>query len=274
MTIFDIINIDLKKYSKNDFSDIYDGTNSQGDDFIDYEKFIFPKILNIFDSIQLKIFSEEFEIEKNTYLSFKLFAKRKNPTTNQIKELVNLIHKYFGKDSDDNTAWTSKDILDLKNGIFNRTWNLLPDGKSVRDFSEKTYFVSIGYVARSMSTIYSEPEYFSLSINGINKIIDKPINPIELPEILIKDSKQNKEGCFIATACYGDYNSPQVLVFRKYRDEKLKKSEFGKLVIKTYYFFSPFFAHIIENSELLKMTIIKTILNPLQKLIEKKSTKR
>lgn len=48
-----------------------------------------------------------------------------------------------------------------------------------------------------------------------------------------------KDGCFIATAVYGDYEHPKVLVLREFRDRKLKNSFIGLAFIKTYYKISP-----------------------------------
>ena len=70
-----------------------------------------------------------------------------------------------------------------------------------------------------------------------------------------------KEGCFIATACYGDYDAPEVLVLRKYRDHHLSDSIAGRSFIRIYYLISPFFAKLIENSDRTKSIIRKQILN-------------
>lgn len=64
-----------------------------------------------------------------------------------------------------------------------------------------------------------------------------------------KDSKQKKEGCYIATAVYGSYDAPEVMVLRKYRDEVLSKSVFGRLFIKTYYLLSPPVAKKLKNEK-------------------------
>ena len=48
-----------------------------------------------------------------------------------------------------------------------------------------------------------------------------------------------KAGCYIATAVYGSYDCPQVWVLRRYRDEKLAGSVFGRMFIKAYYAVSP-----------------------------------
>ena len=83
-------------------------------------------------------------------------------------------------------------------------------------------------------------------------------------------SKKIKEGggCFIATACYGNYDAPEVLILRQYRDEKLLKSLFGKAFVKFYYSVSPFFAKIISKSDLLKKSIRKYFLTPIVTKLE------
>jgi hypothetical protein len=48
-----------------------------------------------------------------------------------------------------------------------------------------------------------------------------------------------KEGCYIATAVYGSYDAPEVMTLRKFRDNVLKKSVFGRMFIRFYYRLSP-----------------------------------
>lgn len=48
-----------------------------------------------------------------------------------------------------------------------------------------------------------------------------------------------KEGCYIATAVYGDYSHPKVQVLRGFRDAILQNSKLGRLFIKCYYKISP-----------------------------------
>lgn len=56
---------------------------------------------------------------------------------------------------------------------------------------------------------------------------------------LYTSGKNTKEGCYIATMAYGNYNHPKVLVLRKYRDDVLLKTALGKLFVKVYYTVSP-----------------------------------
>ncbi|PVX50114.1 double zinc ribbon protein [Balneicella halophila] len=84
----------------------------------------------------------------------------------------------------------------------------------------------------------------------------------------------SKEGCFIATACFGDYNASEVIILRKYRDEILNQSTIGKLFIKSYYAVSPPIAKVVSKSDLLKNKIRNNLLKPLIYRIETKNTKR
>lgn len=83
-----------------------------------------------------------------------------------------------------------------------------------------------------------------------------------------------KEGCFIATACYGDYDAPEVLVLRKYRDNVLNQTYIGKISIKIYYAISPTIVRVISQSDNLKKMIRENILKPLILRIENKNSKR
>jgi len=76
------------------------------------------------------------------------------------------------------------------------------------------------------------------------------------------------EGCFIATVCYNGYDSPEVIKFRKYRDEVLSGIFLGKLIINLYYIFSPGFSRMLNKSNFLKHFIRIHILDRLLKRIQ------
>lgn len=61
-----------------------------------------------------------------------------------------------------------------------------------------------------------------------------------------------KHACFIATACYGDYDSFEVLLLRNYRDEILLPTKEGRFFVKLYYLISPKIAQILEKFPVLK----------------------
>ncbi len=73
--------------------------------------------------------------------------------------------------------------------------------------------------------------------------------------------------CYIATMAYGNYDHPQVMVLRKFRDEVLTKSQFGKWFIKTYYHYSPKMVAKMKNKKVLN-TLIRKGLNQFIRLIK------
>ena len=58
-----------------------------------------------------------------------------------------------------------------------------------------------------------------------------------------------KDACYIATAVYGSYDCPEVWTLRRFRDNNLSKSLFGRAFIKIYYFFSPILVKILGKTK-------------------------
>lgn len=48
-----------------------------------------------------------------------------------------------------------------------------------------------------------------------------------------------KDGCYVATAVYGSYDCPQVWTLRRYRDNTLAQTWYGRTFIRVYYAVSP-----------------------------------
>ncbi len=54
------------------------------------------------------------------------------------------------------------------------------------------------------------------------------------------DTKKTKpSACYVATAVYGSYDCPQVWTLRRYRDDTLAETWYGRAFIRTYYAVSP-----------------------------------
>ncbi len=76
------------------------------------------------------------------------------------------------------------------------------------------------------------------------------------------------KGCYIATMVYGDYDAPQVLVLRKFRDDILSNYWIGQQSIKLYYFYSPIFVQKFKNNRAINNTI-RWLLNRIVKFLKK-----
>jgi len=72
--------------------------------------------------------------------------------------------------------------------------------------------------------------------------------------------QESQDGCYIATMVYGDYDNPQVLILRDFRDHFLNHYKLGKIFIKFYYKYSPKWVDIMKNWSVINV-IIKKVLN-------------
>jgi hypothetical protein len=76
------------------------------------------------------------------------------------------------------------------------------------------------------------------------------------------------DSCFIATHIYEDINHPKVLELRYFRDNFLKKSFIGEVIVKYYYLYSPRLVQKLKNKKTANL-IIKFFLDILVRLISK-----
>lgn len=61
----------------------------------------------------------------------------------------------------------------------------------------------------------------------------------DIPCLASYESKQSQGGCYIATAVYGSYDCPQVWTLRRFRDDTLAETWYGRTFIRVYYAVSP-----------------------------------
>ena len=75
---------------------------------------------------------------------------------------------------------------------------------------------------------------------------------IDMSKIVTQQKRSGSNGCYIATAVYGSYDCPQVWTLRRYRDENLAKTWYGRAFIHTYYAISPTFVKWFGNTRWFK----------------------
>lgn len=85
------------------------------------------------------------------------------------------------------------------------------------------------------------------TLNGINR------------QLQPKSSSSSSGGCYIATMAYGDYDHPQVMVLRDFRDSFLAKRDWGKRFISYYYAHSPNWVEKLKSHNVINSLIRKAL---------------
>lgn len=65
------------------------------------------------------------------------------------------------------------------------------------------------------------------------------------PQVQVRESKN---GCYVATCVYGSYDCPQVWTLRRFRDNTLGSTWYGRAFIRTYYTISPMIVKWFGNT--------------------------
>jgi hypothetical protein len=74
-----------------------------------------------------------------------------------------------------------------------------------------------------------------------------------------KEKQQKQMHCYVATMVYKDINHPKVEFLRKFRDDRLSKSYFGKIFIKYYYQYSPGLVEKIKDYKRINYITMKVL---------------
>ena len=197
-------------------------------------------------------------IENDIYLGldeFKTSVKQFHSTKNHNKEeaeaytecirflFSNVIHQYNSADEMESNL----NFLQSK-GIMGNAFAGNLKGKGVeqvirerrayaKEWSEVIYRefpVDLLKVASNAEETYS----FIISNTAVmNRDIHDELRE-KHPDI-VKESKAQNTGCYIATCVYGSYDCPQVWTLRRYRDSTLTETWYGRAFIRCYYAISP-----------------------------------
>ena len=84
-------------------------------------------------------------------------------------------------------------------------------------------------------------------IKNYNEKISKYDSSYQAPNVNLTSG-----GCYVATTVYGSYDCPQVWTLRRYRDNILAKTWYGRAFIRTYYAVSPTLVKWFGNKDWFK----------------------
>ncbi len=119
-------------------------------------------------------------------------------------------------------------------------------------------------IKRGLPDKYLTQEISSDNLN-LNQLPPKP----NTPRRRVNNPPPKNEGCYIATAVYGSYEAPEVIILRQFRDNILKKTYLGRWFIKTYYYLSPPVSEKLKNAKFINK-FIRSLLNKWIKHLRKK----
>lgn len=124
--------------------------------------------------------------------------------------------------------------------------------KTLLDPNNEDIYYIVTFLEEKNNPKYEITE--NLIVNGIIQYIKIPIlNPPKAVNLKVN----NRKGCFVVTACYGDEEHSIVRKFRKFRDNVLAKYSFGRILISFYYEYGPNAAEFIKTKEYIKKPLRK-----------------
>ena len=73
------------------------------------------------------------------------------------------------------------------------------------------------------------------------------------------NSSSETGGCYIASAVYGSYDAPEVMVLRRFRDESLLTNWWGRIFVRVYYALSPSIAEKLKDEKKMNTIVRKQL---------------
>lgn len=134
------------------------------------------------------------------------------------------------------------------------------DGKGYLATGERAYEkYCVAHGVRDLKTGYPDPHPMSRQVYDSPRVLEA-IKSKAARSNSSQDTPKSSGGCFIATAVYGSYEAPEVWVLRRFRDERLQNSTFGRVFIRAYYVVSPPIASKLKHHPRAS-SVIRKILN-------------
>lgn len=149
---------------------------------------------------------------------------RRKQVFNVLNKSISVINDYY-EETDENKEEVIRRMAKYIKNMFTYTF--------VYDTSSDA---KVGTKLECSLLLNAAKAAFVMELKQIAEVHNEPY----LQELITDlESVQAKGGCYVATAVYGTYDCPQVWTLRRYRDNTLAATWYGRLFIHTYYAVSP-----------------------------------
>lgn len=168
----------------------------------------------------------------------------------------------------------SKLYHELSSGVANRALNVLIDGLNacITNTFGPLPDVVVSEAQNAMNSIGSL--YMYSDVRSRYEETQATLNKIARPKPVRgsdgsgSGSGGSSGGCYIATMAYGDYDHPQVMVLRRFRDLYLSKRAWGRRFIDFYYANSPRWVEVLKGHKHIN-ALIRRLLDSFVFLLKK-----
>lgn len=218
---------------------------------------------------KLKVLIDEYDSKSQTIANAKLLLSAANPILQNIKTVLG--------SADDLYLGLSTRIASDAQGMCVSEVNSLQD-KFSKTFDNSTKLALIMLLKNKVDEAYQVAN--TISTMDLRADFRSSFNSNRSSLQSLKTQLGNvggsgrtggsggSSGCYIATMAYGDYDHPQVLELRRFRDDVLLKSKLGTHFVEFYYWISPKMVEIFKDKKNIN-SAIRRILNLIVKIIKK-----
>ena len=116
------------------------------------------------------------------------------------------------------------------------------DGKSSIPISEPNGFVSVMVGSADRNKEYKAFRYHNGVVEAVDVVVKDGkifVKSNKFSSFMLVSKDKPSGGCYVATAVYDSYDCPEVWTLRRFRDETLAQTWYGRAFIHTYYAISP-----------------------------------
>ena len=163
--------------------------------------------------------------------------EKRKAAFNVFANSISVIDDYFDKDDASAQAnlvkQMSNDLLDMYNKQI-ITPAITGNGQNGDIYESRNYPITKPLLKRTCDNFIESLEHIIRDNESTSAVLTPCVSEQkEVGERLIV------KGCYVATCVYGSYDCPQVWTLRRYRDDTLGSTWYGRAFIRTYYAISP-----------------------------------